>query len=70
MHLLKRIALFYYDGFRHMRLGKQLWLLIVIKLFLLFAVIKWLFFPNVMQTHFQTDAERSSYILDQLTQGE
>jgi len=70
MKLIKKIVLFYYEGFNSMKVGKRLWLLIAIKLFILFIIIKWLFFPNVMQTHFQTDAERSSYILNQLTQGE
>jgi len=50
-----------------MRVGKTLWLLIAIKLFIMFAIIKWLFFPNIMQENFQTDQERSNYILQQLT---
>ena len=38
-----------------------------VKLFILFFVIKLLFFPDIMKEHFQNDAERSHYILDQLT---
>ncbi len=68
--LMKKIYHFYYDGFKSMKVGKKLWLLIAIKLFILFFIIKLLFFPNVMQTHFKTDEARSAYILDQLTQGE
>jgi len=70
MNLIKKIVLFYYEGFRSMKVGKKLWFLIAIKLFILFVIVKWLFFPNVLQTHFQTDAQRSDYILNQLTQGE
>ncbi|MBA1420024.1 MAG: DUF4492 domain-containing protein [Epsilonproteobacteria bacterium] len=41
-----------------------------IKLFILFAVMKWLFFPNYLETHFQNDTQRSHYILEQLTKKE
>jgi len=36
----------YYDGFRSMTLGKTLWAIILIKLFIMFAVLKVFFFPN------------------------
>jgi len=65
--LIKNIYLFYYEGFKNMKLGKTLWLLIAIKLFVLFAVIKWLFFPNYLKTNFQNDTQRSEHVLNQLT---
>jgi len=68
MHLLNKIYHLYYDGFKSMKLGKKLWLLIAIKLFILFVIVKWIFFPNVLKTKFDTDAQRSTYILEQLTQ--
>ena len=39
----------YYDGFRQMTLGKTLWLIIGIKLFILFAILKVFFFPNFLK---------------------
>lgn len=30
----------YYDGFRNMKLGKTLWAIILIKLFIMFAILK------------------------------
>ena len=39
----------YYDGFRHMRLGKTLWTVILIKLFIIFVVLKIFFFPNFLK---------------------
>ncbi len=53
-----------------MKLGKRLWLIILIKLFIIFVLIKVLFFPNHLKTNFKTDSERSAYILEQLTQTE
>jgi len=67
MKSLRWIYSLYYDGFVNMRVGKTLWLLIALKLFIMFAIIKWIFFPNIMQENFQTDQERSNYILEQLT---
>ncbi len=67
MQSLKWIYSLYYDGFANMRVGKTLWLLIAFKLFIMFAILKWLFFSNILQENFQTDQERSSYILQQLT---
>ena len=64
---IRRIAIFYIEGFRGMRLGKKLWLIVAVKLFVLFFVIKLLFFPDVMKERFQNDTQRSEYILDQLT---
>jgi len=60
----------YVDGFRGMKLGKKLWLIVAIKLFILFVVIKLLFFPNVLKENFKSDKARSNYILEQLTKGE
>jgi len=70
MKYIYSIYQFYIEGFKSMRLGKKLWFLIAIKLFILFVIIKWLFFPNYLETHFQNDAQRSHYILEQLTKKE
>ena len=43
-----RIFRFYYDGFREMPLGRTLWAIILIKLFILFVVLRLLFFPDVL----------------------
>lgn len=41
----------YYDGFRHMRLGRTLWTIILIKLFVIFVILKFFFFPNFIKQH-------------------
>jgi len=68
MAWMKKIYLLYHDGFTSMRLGKKLWLIVAIKLFVMFAVIKYFFFPNILEEHFHSDKERGDYILKQLTQ--
>ena len=45
---LYKIYDLYYDGFRSMKLGRTLWAIILIKLFVIFIVLKLLFFPNFL----------------------
>ena len=47
--LLKKIVLFYYDGFRSMTLGRTLWVIILIKLFVMFFILKLFFFPSFLK---------------------
>ena len=54
----------YYDGFRHMRLGKTLWAIIIIKLFIMFAILKVFFFPNFLKQNAQGD--EAGYVATEL----
>jgi hypothetical protein len=45
----------YYDGFRNMTLGKTLWAVILVKLFIMFAVLKVFFFPDFLKEHAHGD---------------
>ena len=60
-------VMLYIDGFRNMKVGKKLWLLIAIKLFVMFAVLKLFFFPNVLKENFSSDKERAEYVLATMT---
>ena len=63
-----RIFSFYYDGFRTMsEWGKKVWIIILIKIFIIFAILKIFFFPDLLKKNFNTDAQRSDYVLEQLT---
>lgn len=66
-NLVSRVFYFYYDGFRNMKVGKTLWAIILIKLFVMFAVLKLFFFPNFLNSNFSTDEEKSEYVLESLT---
>ena len=52
-----RVFDLYYDGFRHMTLGKVLWAVILIKLFIIFFILKVFFFPNFLRQHAQEGKE-------------
>ena len=62
-----RICRFYYDGFKGMTVGKKLWVIILIKLFVFFVIMKLFFFHDFLETRFDRDEERSEYVLEQLT---
>lgn len=61
---LQQIWIFYRDGFREMKLGKTLWVLILIKLFVLFFILKLFFFPSFLKG--KTDAEKEQYVGSEL----
>ncbi|MBE0641763.1 MAG: DUF4492 domain-containing protein [Bacteroidales bacterium] len=65
--VVKRIIRFYYDGFRRMTWGRTLWIIILLKLFIMFAILKLFFFPDFLKTNFESDEERSDYVIEQLT---
>lgn len=60
-----RIWSFYRDGFRSMTVGRTLWILILVKLFVMFAILKIFFFPNFLGK-FERGAERDGYVREQL----
>ena len=62
-----RIWNFYYSGFRQMKLGRTLWMIILLKLFIMFAVLKWFFFPDILKRDFTNDADRAEAVRRHLT---
>ncbi len=56
----------YVDGFRAMTLGRALWLIIAIKLFIFFVVIKILFFPDFLSCKSDSDEGKAQYVREQL----
>lgn len=67
MQVLKSIYQFYCQGFKSMTVGKRLWAIIIIKMIILFLVLKLFFFPDFLKTNFKTDEERSNHVIEQLT---
>ena len=64
----KKVFHFYYDGFRNMSSwGRKVWIIILIKLFIIFAILKLFFFPDFLKKNFENEKQRSEYVLDQLT---
>ena len=64
MEMLRRRARISTDGFREMTLGRTLWAIILLKLFILFAVLKLFFFPDLLAG--KNPEERADYVLENL----
>lgn len=64
--MFKKIYEFYREGFSNMTVGKTLWLIIAIKLFIMFAILKTFFFPNFLKTNFANDEERANHVRQEL----
>lgn len=47
----------YADGFRQMTVGKTLWVVILIKLFIIFFILKLFFFPDYIGNHAEKGQE-------------
>ena len=62
---LAAIAEFYIDGFRQMRLGRTLWAIILIKLFIMFAILRLFFFPDLLGG--KSAGQRADFVIENLT---
>lgn len=63
-NLLYSVYRFYADGFRSMTLGRVLWAVILIKLFVIFFVLRLFFFPDVLEQ--KSGGDKASYVADEL----
>lgn len=45
-----------------MTVGRYLWLLIIVKLFILFFVMKLFFFPDLLQRDYDNDEQRAQAV--------
>jgi len=47
--------------------GRKVWLIILIKVFIIFAILRLFFFQDYLKKNYENDVQRSEYVLDQLT---
>lgn len=66
-NLPMRIYRFYVEGFKSMTWGRTLWILILIKLFVMFVILKIFFFPRYLN-RFDTAAEKEHYVSEELVE--
>ena len=63
-NFLMKVFHLYYDGFKSMKLGRTLWAIILIKLFIIFVVLKLFFFPDFLKQH--ANGNEAEYVATQL----
>lgn len=52
----------YTDGFRSMTVGRKLWALILIKLAIMFLIVKMFFFPDILKENYDNDEDRAQAV--------
>ncbi len=57
-----RVVGFYVDGFRSMTVGRKLWIIILIKLFIIFFIFKLFFFPDILSRDYDSDEQRAEAV--------
>ena len=62
---VKKILDFYISGFRSMTVGKYLWFIILVKLFIMFAILKLFFFKSEL-SQYNTQEEKVNHVKVQL----
>ena len=65
-HTLDKIYRFYLYGFKSMTVGKTLWVIMIIKVAIIFFVLK-LFFFKYELSDYQTPEAKSKHVVEQLT---
>ncbi|EAJ8486515.1 DUF4492 domain-containing protein [Campylobacter jejuni] len=64
---ISQIFNFYKEGFKILTLGKTLWKIIFIKLFVMFVILKLFVFDVNFNSIFKSDKEKSTFVLKNLT---
>lgn len=64
--ILSSIGRFYIDGFKEMTIGKTLWAIILVKLFIIFFILKLFFFPNYLNSQCDNDDEKAQLVRKEL----
>lgn len=63
-----RVVRFYAEGFRAMTLGRMLWIIVLVKLFVMFALLKPFFFADPLAG--KDGRQRAACVLEELTLNE
>ena len=66
MNTFRKVYEFYRDGFRNMEVGKTLWIIILIKLAIMFLILRVFFFRPEL-SRYDTDAEKAEHVIENLT---
>lgn len=65
-NFFRNIYVFFIDGFRSMTIGRTLWIIILIKLFIMFAILRVFFFPDFLNSKFDSGAQKTDYVRREL----
>ncbi len=65
-NIFLRVFHFYLEGFKNMKLGKTLWLIIIIKLIIMFGILRVFFFRDYLSQNTDNKKEIPHYVGSEL----
>jgi len=66
MNIVSKIYNFYLDGFKNMKVGKHLWTLVLIKLFVIMVLLRVFVFDKSLESEYKTDTQRADFVYKNL----
>lgn len=67
MNIITNIYYLYFDGFKNMKIGKTLWKIIFIKLFVIFTILNYFIYDKSIKTEYKSSEEKSNFVYKNLT---
>ena len=64
--MFRNLYIFFRDGFRSMTIGRTLWMIVLIKLFIMFAILRVFFFPNFLNSNYDTADQKADHVRSEL----
>lgn len=64
LRFINNVWRFYLEGFRNMTWGRTLWVIILLKLFIMFAILRVFFFQPILSG--KTDIEKQEVVAKEL----
>lgn len=56
----------FWEGFKSMTIGKVLWTIVIIKLIIMFLILRPFFFPNFLNSTFENEESKIEYLQQEL----
>lgn len=66
VNIFRNAYIFFREGLRNMTVGRTLWAIVIIKLIIMFAILKPVFFPNFLNRTYGSDEERADHVRREL----
>lgn len=67
MLIIRKIFNFYYEGFKNLKVGKTLWKIIIIKLFIILFIINFFIYDISLDNKFTNNEQKINYVYHNLT---
>lgn len=63
---INNIYNFYIDGFKNMKLGKSLWKVVLLKIFLILVVLNYFVYDKSINSEFKTENAKADFVYKNL----